>query len=38
MLFAKYLLKPVLPAGLNAFHVLHPVPSPLEPRAVTAPS
>ena len=33
-LFAKYLGKLVLPTGLNAFHVLHPVLSPLEPRAL----
>lgn len=32
-LFAKYLLALVLPVGLNAFHVLHPVRSPLEPLA-----
>ena len=33
-LFAKYLLKLVLPIDLNAFHLLHPVLSPLEPRAL----
>ncbi len=33
-LFAKYLLTLVLPVGLNAFHVLHPVRSLLEPIAV----
>lgn len=31
-LFAKYLAMLVLPAGLNAFHVLHPIGSLLEPR------
>lgn len=34
VLFSKYLLKLVLPVGLNAFHVLHPVRSPLEPLAL----
>jgi hypothetical protein len=33
-LFAKYLFKLALPTRLNAFHVLHPVLSPLEPRAM----
>ncbi len=34
VLFGKYLLRLVLPVGLNAFHVLHPVLSPVEPIAV----
>lgn len=33
VLFAGYLAKLVVPVGLNAFHVLHPVHSPLEPDA-----
>jgi Flp pilus assembly protein TadD len=34
VLFAKYLWKLVLPVELNAFHVLHPVLSAFEPRAL----